>query len=53
MHSASYVNERMAAAREYIGRSEGCPAIPVKWHKKGPLPVVPVNIAGGQKGLMG
>jgi len=33
MHSASYVNERMATARGYIGRSEGCPAIPVKWHK--------------------
>jgi hypothetical protein len=33
MHGASYVNERMATARGYIGRSEGCPAIPVKWHK--------------------
>jgi hypothetical protein len=33
MHCASYVNERIAAAQGYIGRSEGCPAIPVKWHK--------------------
>jgi len=34
MHCAEYVNARMAATKGYIGRSEGCPAIPVKWHKK-------------------
>jgi L,D-transpeptidase catalytic domain len=34
MHSASYVNERMATGNGYIGRSEGCPAIPEKWHRK-------------------
>ena len=33
MHSAAYVNERMAASRGYIGRSEGCPAIPVKLNR--------------------
>jgi hypothetical protein len=34
MHSASYVNEHMATGNGYIGRSEGCPAIPEKWHRK-------------------
>lgn len=34
MHSAAYVNEKMAAMRGYIGRSLGCPAIPVNIHKK-------------------
>jgi L,D-transpeptidase catalytic domain len=34
IHSACYVNERMAAINGYIGRSEGCPAIPQKWHRK-------------------
>jgi hypothetical protein len=33
MHSAPYVNERFAKKRGYIGRSEGCPAIPRTLHK--------------------
>jgi hypothetical protein len=33
MHSASYVNEHIAARSGCIGRSEGCPAIPEKWHR--------------------
>jgi hypothetical protein len=33
MHSAAYVNERMATTQGYIGRSEGCPAIPVKLNR--------------------
>jgi hypothetical protein len=28
MHSAWYVNEKVAQRRGYVGRSEGCPAIP-------------------------
>lgn len=28
MHSADYVNENLAESRGYIGRSQGCPAIP-------------------------
>jgi|SRR5882724_10811416 len=28
MHGADYVNESIATARGYIGRSEGCPAVP-------------------------
>lgn len=34
IHSASYVNERMAISQGYIGRSEGCPAIPKNLHRK-------------------
>ncbi len=33
MHSARYVNENAARQQGYIGRSEGCPAIPVKIHR--------------------
>ena len=33
MHSAAYVNEHMASSRGYIGRSEGCPAIPVRLNR--------------------
>ena len=33
MHSAVYVNEHMASSRGYIGRSEGCPAIPVRLNR--------------------
>ncbi|HTB24167.1 MAG TPA: murein L,D-transpeptidase catalytic domain family protein [Puia sp.] len=32
IHGASYVNERIASKQGYIGRSEGCPAIPKKLH---------------------
>jgi hypothetical protein len=34
MHSAAYVNERMVAKHGFIGRSEGCPAIPRILYKK-------------------
>ncbi len=34
IHSASYVNERIAKSQGYIGRSEGCPAIPKTLHRK-------------------
>jgi len=34
MHAAPYVNEALARSRGYIGRSQGCPAIPVQLHKK-------------------
>lgn len=34
MHSAAYVNEKLAALQGYIGRSLGCPAVPEKLHKK-------------------
>lgn len=34
MHSAAYVNERLATDNGCIGRSEGCPAIPEKYHRK-------------------
>ena len=34
MHSASYVNEHIAARNGCIGRSEGCPAIPEKMHRQ-------------------
>jgi hypothetical protein len=33
MHGSAYVNERMIAAKGYIGRSLGCPAIPAKLTK--------------------
>lgn len=33
MHSADYVNENFIHSQGYIGRSEGCPAIPEKLHK--------------------
>jgi hypothetical protein len=33
IHSASYVNERIAKSLGYIGRSEGCPAIPKTLHR--------------------
>jgi L,D-transpeptidase catalytic domain len=34
IHGASYVNERIAKNQGYIGRSEGCPAIPKTLHRK-------------------
>ena len=34
MHSAAYVNDKLAALQGYIGRSLGCPAIPEKVHRK-------------------
>lgn len=34
MHSAAYVNEKMADLQGYIGRSLGCPAVPVGMHKQ-------------------
>ena len=33
MHSADYVNERFAERLGYIGRSHGCPAVPVELNK--------------------
>ncbi len=33
MHSANYVNEKFVHQQGYIGRSEGCPAIPESLHK--------------------
>ena len=33
MHSAKYVNERFAERLGYIGRSHGCPAVPVELNK--------------------
>jgi L,D-transpeptidase catalytic domain len=33
IHSAPYVNERIAKSLGYIGRSEGCPAIPRTQHR--------------------
>lgn len=33
IHSASYVNERIAKRQGFIGRSEGCPAIPKTLHR--------------------
>lgn len=33
IHAANYVNEKMAKQRGYIGRSLGCPAVPVKLHR--------------------
>ncbi len=34
MHSAAYVDERFINNQGYIGRSEGCPAIPKEIHKE-------------------
>lgn len=34
MHGADYVNERLIDSQGYIGRSLGCPAIPLSIHKK-------------------
>lgn len=34
MHAADYVNEKLARLQGYIGRSLGCPAVPVSLHKK-------------------
>ncbi|NLR61358.1 murein L,D-transpeptidase catalytic domain family protein [Chitinophaga polysaccharea] len=34
MHSADYVNESLGKAQGYIGRSLGCPAIPIDIHRK-------------------
>lgn len=34
MHGASYVNEDFVKQRGYIGRSQGCPAIPEAIHKE-------------------
>jgi hypothetical protein len=33
MHSAAYVSEKYINSQGYIGRSEGCPAIPSQLHK--------------------
>lgn len=33
MHSAEYVNENLIKKQGYIGRSLGCPAVPVAMHK--------------------
>ena len=34
MHAADYVNENFIHAKGYIGRSQGCPALPEKQHKQ-------------------
>lgn len=34
LHAATYVNAGMARSCGYIGRSQGCPAVPVELHKK-------------------
>jgi hypothetical protein len=34
IHSAPYVDERFISSQGYLGRSEGCPAIPQAVHKK-------------------
>jgi hypothetical protein len=34
MHSANYVSERFLASNGYLGRSQGCPAIPERDHRK-------------------
>lgn len=33
IHAAKYVNEKMAQQKGYIGRSLGCPALPVSLHR--------------------
>ena len=33
MHSADYVNENLIRSQGYIGRSQGCPAVPPQLHK--------------------
>ncbi len=33
MHSAPYVNEKLIQSQGYIGRSLGCPAVPIAVHK--------------------
>jgi hypothetical protein len=33
MHGADYVNETFIRMKGYIGRSFGCPSVPVKLHK--------------------
>jgi hypothetical protein len=33
MHSAAYVNESLIRSQGYIGRSQGCPALPENLHK--------------------
>ncbi len=33
MHSAEYVNESLIRSQGYIGRSQGCPAVPPQLHK--------------------
>src|SRR5207249_9968842 len=33
MHTAPYVNEHLIQMQGYIGRSEGCPAVPQKLYK--------------------
>ena len=33
MHGADYVNEGLIHSQGYIGRSQGCPAVPEKLHK--------------------
>ncbi|MGX5817965.1 murein L,D-transpeptidase catalytic domain family protein [Chitinophaga lutea] len=34
MHAADYVNDKLGRLQGYIGRSLGCPAVPVNMHKK-------------------
>lgn len=34
MHAADYVSENMINAKGYLGRSQGCPAVPERLHKQ-------------------